>query len=385
MTYAVVALACLGHLVLMIGSHNRFYGLHLPKWGGKVAHLLHAVAVLVLPVGLVAGWRFSLEGLFDWEDACVIQRVILLYLGLCLFVALVYFPYLTLRRNMRRDPGRVTASQVVDIADRLGKPPAGRGVKARLARLPGNQVFQVEYVEKTLFLPRLPAAWEGLTLLHLTDLHFHGTPDRDYFRVVMDRCAEWRPDLVVLTGDIVDSPTHHRWILPLLGRLRWNVAALAILGNHDHYVDVVPVRRRLRRLGIHVLENSWMPLEVRGEPMTVIGTEYPWLRPQADLRGCPEGVFRLCLSHTPDNIAWARAHAIDLMLSGHVHGGQVRFGPIGSILVPSGYGRRYDQGTFDEPPTLLHVGRGLSGEHPLRYDCRPEVTLLTLRRARQDV
>jgi uncharacterized protein len=53
--------------------------------------------------------------------------------------------------------------------------------------------------------------------------------------------------------------------------------------------------------------------------------------------------------------------------------------PFGSILVPSRYGRRYDQGSFDERPTLLHVSRGLSGEHPLRFGCRPEVTLLTLR------
>ena len=67
------------------------------------------------------------------------------------------------------------------------------------------------------------------------------------------------------------------------------------------------------------------------------------------------------------------------MLSGHVHGGQVRVPLFGSILVPSRYGRRYDSGLFDEPPTLLHVNRGLSGEHPLRYNCRPEATLLTLR------
>ena len=380
MIYVVVALACLGHLVLMIGSHNRFYGLRLPRWGGKAAHLGHAVAVLALPIGLVAGWGFSLAGLLDWENACVYQRAILLYLGLCLLVLLVLLPVITVRRNLRRDPALVTRSEVVDLAARLGKPPAGRGPKAWLARLPGNQVLQVEFVEKTLFLPRLPPAWKGLTVLHLTDLHLQGTPDRDFFRAVLDRCAEWQPDLVALTGDIVDSPTHHRWILPLLGRLRWNIAAVAILGNHDYYVDVVPIRRRLRRLGMRVLENSWMSLDVRGAPMTVIGTEYPWLQPQADLRECPEGVFRLCLSHTPDNIAWARSHGINLMLSGHVHGGQVRLGPLGSILVPSGYGRRYDMGTFDEPPTLLHVSRGLSGEHPLRYDCRPEVTLLTLRR-----
>ena len=55
------------------------------------------------------------------------------------------------------------------------------------------------------------------------------------------------------------------------------------------------------------------------------------------------------------------------MLSGHVHGGQIRLPLIGSMLVPSRYGRRYDCGVFDEPPTLLHVSRGLGGEHPLRF------------------
>jgi predicted MPP superfamily phosphohydrolase len=112
----------------------------------------------------------------------------------------------------------------------------------------------------------------------------------------------------------------------------------------------------------------------------VIGHEGPWLRPAPDLSDCPEGPFRLCLSHTPDNLRWARRAGIDLMLSGHVHGGQIRFPVFGSVLVPSLYGRRYDCGTFDAAPTLLHVSRGLSGEHPLRYGCRPEVTLFTLRR-----
>jgi predicted MPP superfamily phosphohydrolase len=66
------------------------------------------------------------------------------------------------------------------------------------------------------------------------------------------------------------------------------------------------------------------------------------------------------------------------MLAGHVHGGQIRLPLFGPIFVPSRYSRRYDCGTFDEPPTLLHVSRGLSGQHPLRYNCRPEVTKIIL-------
>ena len=81
------------------------------------------------------------------------------------------------------------------------------------------------------------------------------------------------------------------------------------------------------------------------------------------MRDCPEGPFRLCLSHTPDNMPWARAHHINLMLSGHTHGGQIRFPLVGSVLVPSIFSRRYDCGVFWEEPTLLHVGRGLAGQH----------------------
>ena len=108
---------------------------------------------------------------------------------------------------------------------------------------------------------------------------------------------------------------------------------------------------RLRRKGMHVLGNGWEQIDVRGEPLVVIGQESPWFPPPPDLSACPQRPFRLCLSHTPDNIRWARRAGVDLMLSGHVHGGQIRMPLIGSILVPSRYGRRYDCGVFDEAPS----------------------------------
>jgi predicted MPP superfamily phosphohydrolase len=371
--------ACLGHLVLMIVSHNWWYGLALPRYSGTIIHLGHGLLIVAFPLAL--GWAFGwdlhdlpwLSSEFTWTQLAT------LYVLVCIAVGCIALPLNTVVRLLRRDPSLDKQGRVLDVAKYLGWRPLGDSRKRLLARLPGNEVFQVELVERTLRLPRLPAAWDGLTILHLSDLHFLGTPARDYFQFVMDRCAEWQPDLVALTGDIVDSSRHMRWIVPVLGRLRWRIAAFAILGNHDHWLETSYIRRRLGRLGMIVLPNTWRQVEVRGEPLVVIGHEGPWLKPGPDLTACPREPFRLCLSHTPDNIRWARQAGIDLMLAGHVHGGQVRFPLFGSVLVPSRYGRRYDCGVFDEAPTLLHVSRGLSGDYPLRYLCRPEVTLLTLR------
>jgi predicted MPP superfamily phosphohydrolase len=377
--------ACLGHLALMVAHHNWWYGQALPRGSSPVIHLTHALLIVLFPALLWWGWGFDLDGLFAVPSGGLVaapgQVVTAAYVALCVAVGFVGLPLNVAGRLLRRDPSTADGSRVVDVVGHLGYRPVGRLRHRLLAALPGNQIFQVELAERTLRPARLPAAWDGLKLLHLSDLHFHGTPDRDWYRFVMDRCAEWEPDVVALTGDLADSWHHLRWVVPVLGRLRWKVAAFAVLGNHDHWYDPGYVRRRLRRLGMRVPVNSWEQLEVRGQPLLVVGHEGPWVRPAPDLSACPPDAFRLCLSHTPDNIRWARRHNIDLMLSGHVHGGQVRFPLVGSVLVPSRYGRRYDAGTFAEGPTLLHVTRGLGGQHPLRLRCRPEAVLLTLRQS----
>jgi predicted MPP superfamily phosphohydrolase len=377
----VLAGVAVGHLTLMVRLHNWLYGAVASHHANHLVRLVPALATPGLLVALWYVYGLDLTPAVFPPSATAGAALVAGYLVVCLAVAYVVLPAVTLARMRRRPPAALASNhtEVVDVARELGHVPLGNGKHRLTARLPGNEVFQVELSERTLRLPRLPAEWDGLSILHLSDLHFCGTPDREYFQYVMDRCRAWEPDLVALTGDVVDSKRHHRWVVPVLGRLRWRVAAFAILGNHDSWLDVPLIRRRLRRAGMRVLANAWETLEVRGRPLVVIGHEGPWLGPRPDLTGCPEGAFRLCLSHTPDHIGWARQNGIDLMLAGHVHGGQVRFPVLGSVFVPSRHGRRYDCGTFDEPPTLLHVSRGLGGDHPLRYNCRPEVTKLILR------
>src|SRR5262249_40071655 len=243
--------AWLGHLVLMIVSHNWWYGLALPRHTGKIIHLGHAFLILAFPPALL----LSLGGILDESSAHVVAPVVTYYVLLCIIMGFVALPLNTVMRLRRRDPSIEKHSRVLDVGKHLGRDPIGDSPERFLTYLPGNEVFQVELVERTLCLPRLPAAWDGLTILHLSDLHFRGTPDRDYFRFVMDRCSDWRPDLVAITGDIADSRRHMRWIVPVLGRLRWRCAAIAILGNHDHWLDTEFIRRRLRRLGMLVPTN----------------------------------------------------------------------------------------------------------------------------------
>ncbi len=370
-----------GHIGLLSYSLNWWYGHALPHRLLSGMRLLHGALVLA-GVGAFT-WALALG--FDWPgdltSGAPLRVIAGVYALLCLAVGYGVVPAIAVYRRLHARPALVldNHSSVLDVAAQVGYKPYGRAKYLWMARFPGNQVFQVEFSEKTFALPRLPAAWDGLTLLHLTDLHLRGIPDKVYYQRVLDACNDWRPDLVALTGDIVDSEHHHRWVVPLLGRLRWRLGAFAILGNHDYWQDIALIQRRLRRVGFTVLDNSWTQVELLGEPLVVVGHQGPWFAPEPNLTGCPEGPFRLCLSHTPDNMPWCRANHMDLVLAGHNHGGQIRFPLVGSCLVPSKFSRRYDCGTFYEPPTVLHVCRGLGGQHPLRYNCRPEVTKITLR------
>lgn len=373
--------ACIGHAFLMTTGLNVLYAWPLPHKLLKVTRKIDIVAVFLGPaLFLYAMDSFGSQKL-SWESGSL-RLYLAPYVVLCWMAGFAAAPIAQVRYWLRQRAPQVVRSgtEIVDVARELGFKPVGRSKKRALALLPGNQVFQVDFHELTLALPRLPPEWDGLSILHLTDLHLCGTPDRAFYQFVFDRCLQAGvPDLVALTGDVVDSSWHHRWVTPLLGRLRWNIAGFAILGNHDSWRDVKVIRRRLARAGLDVLGNSWKQIDVRGRPMIVIGHEGPWFRPVPDLEGCPDNVFRLCLSHTPDNVAWARRRNVDLVLAGHVHGGQIRLPVIGSIFVPSRYSRRYDCGTFWEAPTVMHVSRGLAGQHPLRYCCRPEVTRIVLR------
>jgi predicted MPP superfamily phosphohydrolase len=371
---------CLGHTILLVFAMNWLYGCPFPKKVMKPVRRI--VGVLIVGGWCYGSWLFW-QSDFDWGRVFADNNVLVgAYLVLCWLAAFIAFPAMTVLNRLVRNPPVLLSNHThtVDVAKELGFKPIGLGKRRHIARLPFNQCFKVDFSERYLKLPQIPKVWDGLKILHLSDLHFCGTPDRAFYHHIVERCLPWEPDIVAVTGDYVDTDQHHCWIVPVLGRLRWKLAGFAILGNHDCWREPDLIRRRLRRIGLRVLGNGWETLDVRGEKMAVIGHEGPWFSPEPDLSACPEGCFRLCLSHTPDNMAWAKRHHIDLVLAGHVHGGQIRLPVTGSIFVPSRYSRRYDMGTFHEGPTVMHVSRGIAGEFPLRFNCRPEVTLVVMQK-----
>jgi len=246
--------------------------------------------------------------------------------------------------------------------------------------LPFNDVFKVDFTDLTLAVPGVPKEWDGLSVLLLSDLHFCGTPSREFFDRVIDHLtAGPKPDLVILAGDYVDTNTHHAWLEPLFGKLTGVEGQFAILGNHDEHHHPEVVRDELRKAGYTVLGNTWKEVEIRGVRCVMIGHEGPWFRPIPNLENAPTNLFRFCISHSPDSFYWGRANRVNLMLCGHVHGGQIRLPLIGSIFVPSLYGRRFDMGVFAGDSTVMVVSRGVSGKEPLRFRCHPQVMRITLR------
>ncbi|MBV8678635.1 MAG: metallophosphoesterase [Planctomycetaceae bacterium] len=300
----------------------------------------------------------------------------------CLAIALVGLPATTLARSFRRQPPGISVRDAeIDLAQRHGTEVLiGRGKRAWMLRLPGNEAFRLRKRDWDVVLPSLPIAWDGLSLLQISDLHFSPAYSRRFFELMLDEAATVEADLVLFTGDLIDHDAAIEWIVPLLSRIEGRLGSYAILGNHDYDHDHLRTRQALVEAGFTDLEGRWATLAIEGLTLALGGTSAPW-GPRLDPGLMPDADFRLVLSHSPDLLPKAARWGIDLMLSGHNHGGQVRLPVIGPVFMPSRYSRRFDRDFFRIGPTLLHVSQGVAAKDPIRYGCVPEISRLTLRSA----
>jgi len=377
----LLILGLVGHIALWVIVYNQIHGRAVPRELIKVINLSIYLIVALVP-GLMAWWYVRGDGGL-WLR--LQQRSLpALYVALCDLLAVTVAVRWVL--HVRRPPASMQLSNHTtheDLLGLLGERYDGPGAVAWLARLPGNQLLELSVHEKEIEIPRLPSELDGLVIAHLSDLHFTGHVGKAWFEEVVRRTNAMDADLVALTGDLVDKERTFPWLHDTLGALRGRHGVYFVLGNHDLKVDHRRLRELLTGEGLINLGGRWLELEVRGQRVLLAGNEFPWF-PAADLATAPArhsdgGPLRLVLAHSPDQLHWACRNDVDLLLAGHTHGGQFRFPLIGPVVTSSLIGSRYAAGTYFEPPTVMHVSRGLSGTILLRLNCPPELTRLVLR------
>ena len=384
MPFLVLLLLLLSHTALWVGVYNRFHAIPFPR---RVLHIIDKVPVIfVFAVWSAAGIELALDHHMAerWLKFIADHAWLTGYACICSLFGLVcaagWF-----RRTLWPHPALLqhNRSTCRDVARELGKRPVGGRMARLFDWLPGNDMFKLEINEKCVKLPRLPAALDQLSIVHLSDLHFTGQITREFFDFVVGQANELAGDLIVVTGDIVDEADCLAWLPDTLGRLRAPHGVWVILGNHDwRQADVPGMRRQMSSLGLVEIGGRAVTLELHGARLVVAGNEWPWFGPRPAVPAREANELRLLLSHSPDQIAWARRNDFDLMLAGHNHGGQIRVPIVGPMITPSLYGVKYAGGLFYVPPTLMHVSRGISGEEPVRFRCAPELTKLVLRNGR---
>jgi hypothetical protein len=235
-----------------------------------------------------------------------------------------------------------------------------------------------------------------LKVAQLSDIHLNEFTEPSLLREAIDEVNRARPDVVLLTGDYVSSE-----VLPprLTIEAAWQCGDMldqltcrqryAIFGNHDIWAGEEHVGDALQSNGVTVLRNSYLPLERGSGRIWLAGLDDPVCgQPDPDLAIPPsirniaaEPILLMC--HAPDYVDELRRHpagqAVTLVLSGHTHGGQIRLPFVGPLRLPPG-GRKYVAGLFRFGTTQLYVNRGIGSVGvPFRFDCRPEISVFTLR------
>lgn len=248
----------------------------------------------------------------------------------------------------------------------------------------------VEISRVEVKIHELPGAFEGFTIAHMSDIHHGIYTSLEYIVRCVDIVNSLQPDLVALTGDFTFGG--ERYLGPCaeaFRNLRSRAGVYAVLGNHDYYLGAALAARAFRQAGVNLMIDQKERLEHRGDKLWVLGLDdlyYGETRLPNVMREIPRDETRIVLAHEPDYIeefADKEEHA-DLIMSGHTHGGQIRFPIIGAPQVPSAYGQRYAMGLAHRGAMQIYTTRGVGSILlPVRFDCPPEIVLYTLRKGRQ--
>jgi predicted MPP superfamily phosphohydrolase len=251
-----------------------------------------------------------------------------------------------------------------------------------IARAAVTEPFMLSIERQEIFLRRLPRKLDGLRIVHLSDFHYGPLVNPKHLERAVKAANDLRPDLIALTGDYISQDrAYAAGCAELVGRLRARDRVYAVLGNHDHWTDAQLIADLFRAEGIRVLVNEGLRMDLKSESFWLAGVDDTMVGLEdlsLAMAGSRVDEFKLLLAHNPTILRRAARADVDLVLSGHTHGGQVTWrSEKGRSGRPR---RRMLRGLGRRGNTQIYVTRGLGTVVlPIRYGCPPEVSVLELR------
>ncbi|MDQ3180499.1 MAG: metallophosphoesterase [Acidobacteriota bacterium] len=282
---------------------------------------------------------------------------------------------------------KFAATEKAKLSDRISSVVASdtplrelAGSLSQVARYALNEANTLSVEKIEIRLKRLPKNLEGFRLVHLSDIHHSPFTDIGHISRAVEIANSLKPDMFVLTGDYVSHESEY--IAPMaevLGKLESEFGTFACLGNHDHWTDAGMVTRSLREANISVLINEGFRFTARDASFWLAGVD-DYMVGKTDLRSALRGSFPdemvMLLAHNPVIVRRAARVGVDIMLSGHTHGGQVKLRDDEKRILPR---RKLKNGLYRRKNTQIYITRGIGTVVlPVRYGCPPEISLLEL-------
>ena len=230
-------------------------------------------------------------------------------------------------------------------------------------------------------LKRLPPQLDGFKIIHLSDTHHSPFTNLEHIARAVKVANRLKPDMFLLTGDYVSH--EDKYIAPVadvLGKLKSEFGTFACLGNHDHWTNADLVTHLFRGEGINLLINEGLRMEIRGASFWLAGVD-DYMVGKTDIAAAMKGAFpdelKILLAHNPIIFRQSVRAKIDLTLSGHTHGGQVKIRDDEKRILPR---RKLTAGLHRRKESQIYITRGIGTVVlPVRYQCPPEISLLELR------
>jgi predicted MPP superfamily phosphohydrolase len=345
-----------GSLTVWIVSYN----LDL-VWLASVGSLL-AVAVVITLLALILSLPFS--GMLNWIHTLLEKRAL---------------------QKSAAGPERVDRQRRIFLKGAAAALPllavttGGAGI-ARSFR--GTNVYRLP-----LRFDNLPAQLEGLRILHVSDPHLGIYKSLDDLEDVIAKAEKFKPDIVLLTGDIADDLTLLRDALKMSSSLSPRYGTYASLGNHEYYRGIKEVLKNYEKSIVPLLRSSGVPIDIDGATLHLAGADDPvamgrdnsvFLRKTIEkaLDGASSEAFYLLMSHRPEGFDQAAELGVDLTLAGHTHGGQV--GIYGRSFWEPFMPDRYLWGKYARGRSQMYLTSGIGHWFPFRLGCPPEAPVIEL-------